>query len=908
MAYIAQAVEAKGSSPLAALLGASSRKLAQSVPKQQVADDQRFLLGCRQPARLSWEPLLDELMMGSAYTRAVREQVELLRNAHICWATAANTLLSATCRAIQWYHLHPTSGAAAAAAAETEGGASGTTATCRLMMASMALSESERLLLRHLVSLLRRIPAVGDRIGEPHDDSESSGQGANDTHPDHFQEYIATPLAQMLFGSVSLLKPLPPALAATSCSDDASHGLGLSNEVLADPGDDDDGSGLVLKMPAEGCAVTAMDTSSPAPDAAPSVVVEEEAGANSADNSGSSSTASAGSTVSVELAAKRAELDAVLAQQAVVEERLRMGRAKEEAVLAQIRAVREEEAAIKARIDSAVAGEVEASLAAISNPHNPLKGAGIGNVSTALATFLNPVTCSDAELQQCLDSLPCEVVPTNTCPTLGAQQHIMELAVRRKLPPLHVWPLLRTPLLGQDLQVLAMAAVSAATDLRALDALLHLLCVAKLLQVLLEPACTGMAEGVASERSSSEGPHDALSTHQQHQKQQHHAADVADGKSSIGSGRPSRGADSPSKRIKLNDSDCEGDAGSLGTAAGRGADPGAAGRSRPRAGSCGASSDLSEVEGSITAATAAGVAQMVIDGSDSDDTNYTATAAAAAVSGPAGPAGVNVLDIGMASSALSLLRRLVCRCAVVSLHPTPSAPSGQRLLAVVLDSVTPFMHFIFHLRTLVNDMTGRADTGGAPMLHPTRSGDEIPIPAALLGDLTGSGGPSGKGSEGATGSGQGGHDGRGDQDCLEDGIAGRLAHVSLLMEALSLPALASLAKQISAPGSVYNQLLREWCSQFAQWHRKLDTATPQQHPQQHPQQQVSSMSAQNAPKVPAAVRRNSKTHTPRYASSSLFAITVIVIFSFVLCKCIIIKSILNQFISVLTWYFLRCAQ
>jgi hypothetical protein len=56
-----------------------------------------------------------------------------------------------------------------------------------------------------------------------------------------------------------------------------------------------------------------------------------------------------------------------------------------------------------------------------------------------------------------------------------------------------LWPFLRTPLLEHDLHVIAIAFVSTASDLPSALAALPLICLARLAQILVEPAATGLA-------------------------------------------------------------------------------------------------------------------------------------------------------------------------------------------------------------------------------------------------------------------------------------------------------------------------------------------------------------------------------------------------------------------------------
>jgi len=105
--------------------------------------------------------------------------------------------------------------------------------------------------------------------------------------------------------------------------------------------------------------------------------------------------------------------------------------------------------------------------------------------------FLDANTCSLSSLRRSLATMPLETVATSLYPTSRTVVALATLALQKGLSGQEVWALLKVPLLAQDLHVMAMALVSSTSSLPAFLACLELLCLAKLAQSLLEPACIG---------------------------------------------------------------------------------------------------------------------------------------------------------------------------------------------------------------------------------------------------------------------------------------------------------------------------------------------------------------------------------------------------------------------------------
>ena len=109
------------------------------------------------------------------------------------------------------------------------------------------------------------------------------------------------------------------------------------------------------------------------------------------------------------------------------------------------------------------------------------------------------------EVRSALMSQPLASVGTVSFPDPKRQSTIMKHGLRllaeeaeavdsaASLTESDLWPFLRTPLLEHDLHVIAVAFVTTAVDLTAAIAALPVICLARLAQILIEPAASGMA-------------------------------------------------------------------------------------------------------------------------------------------------------------------------------------------------------------------------------------------------------------------------------------------------------------------------------------------------------------------------------------------------------------------------------
>lgn len=135
------------------------------------------------------------------------------------------------------------------------------------------------------------------------------------------------------------------------------------------------------------------------------------------------------------------------------------------------------------------------------------------NTVHQLRSNLNDASCtlcsnpSPQEIRSALLSQPLASVGTIQFPDPKRQSTIMKHGLRLLaeetvatdsalgLSENDLWPFLRTPLLEHDLHVIAIAFVTTAVDLTAAIAALPVICLARLAQILIEPAASGVALG-----------------------------------------------------------------------------------------------------------------------------------------------------------------------------------------------------------------------------------------------------------------------------------------------------------------------------------------------------------------------------------------------------------------------------
>lgn len=98
------------------------------------------------------------------------------------------------------------------------------------------------------------------------------------------------------------------------------------------------------------------------------------------------------------------------------------------------------------------------------------------------------------DIQRSLRSMPYESVAASFYPNTRTVASIARLAIDKGLPEQEAWAVLMMPLLVQDLHVIAVATVASSATLEAFVGLNQLLCVAKLVQTLLEPALNGQVD------------------------------------------------------------------------------------------------------------------------------------------------------------------------------------------------------------------------------------------------------------------------------------------------------------------------------------------------------------------------------------------------------------------------------
>jgi len=113
---------------------------------------------------------------------------------------------------------------------------------------------------------------------------------------------------------------------------------------------------------------------------------------------------------------------------------------------------------------------------------------------TPTEQFFTKTRARLCDLQRSRLSMPFEAVSTSMYPNAKLVGKVAKLAIDGGVPEEDAWAVLRSPLLSQDLHVIAIAAAASAANLPAFFALNQILCVAKLAQTLLEPVVTGQVD------------------------------------------------------------------------------------------------------------------------------------------------------------------------------------------------------------------------------------------------------------------------------------------------------------------------------------------------------------------------------------------------------------------------------
>ena len=134
----------------------------------------------------------------------------------------------------------------------------------------------------------------------------------------------------------------------------------------------------------------------------------------------------------------------------------------------------------------------------------PRSGSTSASASASASTY-TPLTmeaCAASTLNSGLGALPHHSLWSShqtTIPSLDETQNLLAAGFEALYGTTRavsdvvdmIFPVLRSPVLTQDLHIFAVALATAATDFDAFNALSSVICTARLAQVLIEPVCTG---------------------------------------------------------------------------------------------------------------------------------------------------------------------------------------------------------------------------------------------------------------------------------------------------------------------------------------------------------------------------------------------------------------------------------
>eukprot|EP01041_Mallomonas_annulata_P000556 gene556-1070_t len=123
------------------------------------------------------------------------------------------------------------------------------------------------------------------------------------------------------------------------------------------------------------------------------------------------------------------------------------------------------------------------------------KGSGSGTGTGTGCRLIPTSVCRTNECEEILTSLPARVTGMPGFPNPKRTLATLSFARSKGIPVTRLWPLLRQPLLSQDLHVIAVAAVCCTSSYSESREALNTVVLARLVQILLEPICNGNLPG-----------------------------------------------------------------------------------------------------------------------------------------------------------------------------------------------------------------------------------------------------------------------------------------------------------------------------------------------------------------------------------------------------------------------------
>lgn len=116
---------------------------------------------------------------------------------------------------------------------------------------------------------------------------------------------------------------------------------------------------------------------------------------------------------------------------------------------------------------------------------------GDAELVTTGCSLISMASCGKLQFYRILSTLPTRVIGVPTFPSPKRTISTLNVGRNKGVPIRALWPVLRQPLLAQDLNVIAVAVVSCFPTILACREVLGVLAIARLAQILLEPASNG---------------------------------------------------------------------------------------------------------------------------------------------------------------------------------------------------------------------------------------------------------------------------------------------------------------------------------------------------------------------------------------------------------------------------------
>ena len=116
-----------------------------------------------------------------------------------------------------------------------------------------------------------------------------------------------------------------------------------------------------------------------------------------------------------------------------------------------------------------------------------------------LTLLLDANSCSLQDCYMSLLQLPSYTVTHPALLPAKRLSNLLDLFQKKGVPEQYLWNFLHIPLISHDLHVIAMAVITCVSSVESLDESIGILCLARLVQILIEPTSLGIIKHYISQ-------------------------------------------------------------------------------------------------------------------------------------------------------------------------------------------------------------------------------------------------------------------------------------------------------------------------------------------------------------------------------------------------------------------------